>query len=36
MMMIMLEMERLSLTQGNSLIDVTLRHGAFNSHVIIP
>ena len=35
MVMIMLEMEGLSLSQGNVLIDVTSGHGAFNSHVII-
>ena len=36
MMMIMLEMERLSLSRGNALIDVTSGHGDFISHVIIP
>ena len=35
MMMIMLGMERLDLSQGNALIDVTSGHGAFKSHVII-
>ena len=35
MMMIMLEMKRLSLSQENALIDVTLGHRAFISHVII-
>jgi len=34
--MIMLEMERFSLSQENALIDVTLGHGAFIPHVIIP
>ena len=36
MMMIMLKMERFSLSQGNALIDVTLGHEAFISYVIIP
>ena len=35
MMMIMLEMEGLSPSQGNALIDVTLGHRTFNSHVMI-
>ena len=31
----LLGMERLDLSQGNALIDVTSGHGAFKSHVII-
>ena len=36
MMMIMLEMEKLSLSQGNALTDLTSGHEAFISYVIIP
>ena len=36
MMIIMLEMERLSLSQGKALIDVTSWHRAFILHIIIP
>ena len=36
MMIIMLEMERLSLSQVNALIDVRSGHEAFFSLVIIP